>query len=240
MLQMALTLAAFGCHTAAIGMIQMGQRGITIGMQRTRARRNGRLTRQRILAAATKEFAAKGLEGARVDEIALRSRANKNMIYHYYRSKDGLFQSVLEEMYGTIRTHQGDMEIKNLRPAEGMRVLVESMFDVFQQFPEFVSLLQSENLAKAGHIKSSAKIAALYNPLATTLRSLLRRGSVAGVFRSAINPIDLYVSISSLSAYHISNRYTLSALFGTDIGSAGAARRRRSHVVDVILRYVSK
>jgi TetR/AcrR family transcriptional regulator len=208
--------------------------------KKKRARRNGGLTRQRILAAATKEFAAKGLEGARVDEIALRSRANKNMIYHYYKSKDGLFQAVLEEMYGTIRTHQGDMEIKNLGPTEGMRVLVESMFDVFHRFPDFVSLLQSENLAKAEHIKSSAKIAALYNPLAAILGDLLRRGSVEGVFRGAINPIDLYVSIASLAAYHISNRYTLSALFGTDIGSARAVRRRRSHVVEVILRSVRR
>jgi TetR/AcrR family transcriptional regulator len=206
--------------------------------KRKRARRDGGLTRQRILAAATKEFAAKGLEGARVDEIALRSRANKNMIYHYYRSKDGLFQAVLEEMYGTIRTHQGDREIENLSPAKGMRVLVESMFDVFHRFPDFVSLLQSENLAKAEHIKSSARIAALYNPLAAILGGVLRRGSADGVFRSTIDPINLYVSIASLAAYHISNRYTLSALFGTDIGSARAVRRRRSHVVDVILRYV--
>lgn len=175
-----------------------------------------------------------------MDEIALRSRANKNMIYHYYSSKDGLFQAVLEEMYSTIRAHQGDMEIKNLDPTKGMRVLVESMFDVFQQFPEFVSLLQSENLAKAGHIKSSAKIAALYNPLTTILGNLLRRGGADGVFRSGINPIDLYVSISSLAAYHLSNRYTLSALFGTNIGSVAAVRRRRAHVVDVILHYVRK
>lgn len=220
-------------------MNRLSQRGILL-VKNKRARRSGRLTRQRILAAATKEFAAKGLEGARVDEIALRSRANKNMIYHYYKSKDGLFQAVLEEMYGTIRTHQGDMEIKNLTPADGMRVLVESMFDVFDRFPDFVSLLQSENLAKAEHIKSSAKIAALYNPLAAILGGLLQRGAIEGVFRSAINPIDLYVSIASLAAYHISNRYTLSALFGTDIGSARAARRRRLHVADVILRYVMK
>jgi TetR/AcrR family transcriptional regulator len=198
------------------------------------------LTRQRILAAATKEFAAKGLEGARVDEIALRARANKNMIYHYYNSKDGLFQAVLEEMYSTIRTHQGDAKLKDLDPTRGMRVLVENMFDVFHQFPDFVSLLQSENLAKARHIKSSAKITALYNPLAILLQTLLGRGSIEGVFRSAINPIDLYVSIASLSAYHISNRYTLSAVFAIDIGSPKAVRRRRAHVVDVILRYIRK
>ena len=56
-------------------------------------------------------------------------------------------------MYSTIRTHQGDAKLKDLDPTRGMRVLVENMFDVFYQFPDFVSLLQSENLAKARHIK---------------------------------------------------------------------------------------
>jgi TetR/AcrR family transcriptional regulator len=207
---------------------------------RKKRKRDGRLTRQRIIAAATREFAAKGLEGARVDEIAIRSRANKSLIYHYYKSKDGLFQAVLEEMYLTIRTRQGDTKLKDISPTHAMRIIVESMFDVLYEFPDFLSLLQSENLAKAEHIKSSAKIAALYNPVARMLGGLLKRGAVQGAFRSSINPIDLYVSIASLAAYHISNRYTLSAVFGTDIGSAQAVRRRRTHVVDMVLRYVSK
>ena len=207
---------------------------------RQKAKRDSVMTRQRILAAATQEFASKGFEGARVDEIARRSGANKNMIYHYYGSKDGLFQAVLEEMYGTIRAHQTDTKLSNLSPVEAARLLVENMFDVFCKFPAFISLLQSENLAKARHVRRSRKIAALYNPFAVMLRGLLRRGSREGVFRASLDPIDLYVSIASLAAYHISNRYTLSALFGIDIGLRRAVRRRRGHIVDVILRYIMK
>ena len=203
-----------------------------------RTKRDSRLTRQRIIAAATKEFAAKGLEGARVDEIARRSRANKSLIYDYYQSKDRLFQAVLEEMFLTIRTRQGDAKLKDQEPIKAMRVIVESMFDVLNEFPDFISLLQSENLAKAEHIRSSAKIAALYNPFARILKALLKRGAVEGAFRRSVNPIDLYVSIASLAAYHISNRYSLSAVFGTDIGSASAVRRRRSHVIEMVLSYV--
>ena len=162
------------------------------------------------------------------------------MIYHYYGSKDGLFQAVLEEMYGTIRAHQTDTKLSNLNPVEAARLLVESMFDVFCKFPAFISLLQSENLAKARHVRRSRKIAALYNPFVVMLRGLLRRGSREGAFRASIDPIDLYVSIASLAAYHISNRYTLSALFGIDIGVPRAVRRRRAHIVDVILRYIMK
>ena len=207
---------------------------------REATKRDSRLTRQRIIAAATKEFASKGLEGARVDEIALRSRANKSLIYDYYQSKDGLFQAVLEHMFRTIRTRQGDAKLNELNPVKALRMIVESMFDVLNEFPDFVSLLQSENLAKAEHVRSSAEIMGLYHPVTRTLRALLRRGALEGVFRGSINPIDLYASIASLATYHISNRYTLSAVFGTDLGSTRAVKRRRAHVVDMVLRYVIK
>ncbi|WKC16432.1 helix-turn-helix domain-containing protein [Acetobacter pasteurianus] len=53
--------------------------------------RDAEATRQRILEAAKKEFAQNGLEGARVDTIALEAQANKRMLYHYFESKDADF-----------------------------------------------------------------------------------------------------------------------------------------------------
>src|SRR5438128_603491 len=57
--------------------------------------RNPERTRERILAAAFKEFAAKGFAGARVDGIARRAAINKRMLYHYFGDKEGLFREVL-------------------------------------------------------------------------------------------------------------------------------------------------
>jgi AcrR family transcriptional regulator len=61
-------------------------------------------TRAAILAAATAEFASKGLKGARVDTIARRAGANKRMIYHYFADKEGLYLAALEATYAAIRT----------------------------------------------------------------------------------------------------------------------------------------
>ena len=58
---------------------------------RSSGQRDPARTRAAILAAATHEFTAKGLNGARVDTIATRSRVNKRMIYHYFGGKDGLY-----------------------------------------------------------------------------------------------------------------------------------------------------
>src|SRR6202044_1052358 len=59
------------------------------------ATRNPERTRERILSAALKEFAAKGFAGARVDVIARRATINKRMLYHYFGNKEKLFRAVL-------------------------------------------------------------------------------------------------------------------------------------------------
>ena len=87
------------------------------------------------------------------------------MIYHYFKSKDGLFTAVLESMYATIRDHQRDFEIKVSDPMTGIRDLVHFTVDVFDQNPEFVTLLHSENIAKAQHIAGSKSIPAMYERL---------------------------------------------------------------------------
>jgi TetR/AcrR family transcriptional regulator len=68
-----------------------------MGRQRDLSRSRGR-----ILAAATKEFAAKGFAGARTRAIARRARLNEQMIFHCFGSKEGLYQSVLHEELGRI------------------------------------------------------------------------------------------------------------------------------------------
>lgn len=69
--------------------------------------RDAERTRGRILAAATREFAAKGFDGARVDVIAARARTNKQMLYHYFGDKRGLFTAVVKaHLEGKARTHE--------------------------------------------------------------------------------------------------------------------------------------
>jgi TetR/AcrR family transcriptional regulator len=61
----------------------------------TAGTRNPERTRERILSAALKEFAAHGFAGARVDAIARRADINKRMLYHYFGDKEDLFKAVL-------------------------------------------------------------------------------------------------------------------------------------------------
>lgn len=212
-------------------------RGATAG-RRPPLRESSRRTRDRVLAAATHEFAEKGYDGARVDGIALRSGAQKNVIYYYFGSKDGLFTAVLERTYETIRARQRDLQIRDLDPVEGMRRLVVFTGRIWAQFPQFQRLLDSENLHGGRHVRSSGRIAHMYNPLLDTIGILLRRGREAGTFRSGVDPIDLYISITALTAHYISNHHTFEAIFRQRLMTPRRLKQRLEHAADMVLRYL--
>lgn len=180
-------------------------------------RKSADKTRSTILETALTVFAEKGFDGARVDEIALRSGLQKNVLYHHFGGKDALFMAVLEHMYQVIRERQNDLEIRDLEPVAGMKKLVIFTGQVWIQYPQFLRLLHSENLLEGRHVKQSSVISRMYSPLVDTITQLLKRGEDAGIFRKNIDPIDLYISISALTAHYISNRYTLESIFETPL-----------------------
>jgi TetR/AcrR family transcriptional regulator len=191
-----------------------------------------------ILDGALAEFSEKGFDGARIDEIALRAGVNKNLLYHHYGSKDGLFSALLERTYATIRGRQKDLQLRGMDPAEGMRKLVIFTGRIWIQYPEFLRLLQSENLNGGRHVRASAEIRQKYNPLLETIDDLLQRGTKARLFRKGVDPIDLYISISALTAHYISNAHTFEAIFGRRLMTPQRLRQRLEHAAEMVLSYL--
>ena len=203
-------------------------------------KRDPERNRERILAAALQEFARYGLGGARVDRIAARARANKRMLYYYFGNKEGLFLAVLESRYAHIRTAELGLRLGALDPVEGIRRLIVFTWDYFLKHPEFLTLLNSENLHRARHLRQSRQIAAMHSPMVATLRDLLERGARAGKFRRGVDPVQLYISIAALGYFYLSNRYTLSTIFELDLVSARNKARRLEHMTGLVLGYLRK
>jgi len=110
--------------------------------------RDAERTRPRILAAALREFSAKGISGARVDTIAARSRANKRMLYYYFGSKEGLYRAVLRQRLSESAPGQGGAGAPSpeLPPVSGERLVA---LDVWMaSSPEYVRLLMWEALER--------------------------------------------------------------------------------------------
>jgi TetR/AcrR family transcriptional regulator len=197
-----------------------------------------RSTKERILAVATKEFSARGYDGARVDAIMRQSKVSKNLIYHYFINKERLFIAVLESAYEKIRKVQAEWPTSFSSPTEGVRMLVRMIFNHWRHSPEFMRLLNSENFHKGRHLRKARDIKAGYASLIANLERVVKEGEQSGEFRPNIDPVELYISISSLSYHYFSNRYTLLYLLDHDGDLEERTRSFLAHAEEVVLSYV--
>ena len=191
-----------------------------------------------ILLAAREEFAGHGLAGARMDRIAERADVNKRLIYYYFGSKDDLFLAVLERVYANIRMAEQQLHLDEVEPVEAVRRLISFTWHYYLEHPEFITLLNSENLHRAEHLRRSDRIQEMNSPLVQLLDGVVERGRRSGVFRAGVDPIQLYISIASLCYFYLSNNHTLSAIFGRDLRAPKAMAQRLSHMTELVLGYL--
>src|SRR6266481_2200506 len=195
-------------------------------------------TRQRILDVAIQEFSAKGYDGARVDDIMRLAKVSKNLIYHYFGSKEKLFIAVLESAYQGMHKYQMTWPLDVSSPIDGIRKLVRSTFKYWRDNPEFIGLLNSENFHKGKHLRKSKLTKAGYSGLLGNIASLLKEGEKSGDFRSGVDPVELYISISALAYHYLSNRYTLSYLLDRKFSTEDEMNVRIRHIEDLTLGYL--
>jgi TetR/AcrR family transcriptional regulator len=123
-------------------------------------------------------------------------------------------------------------------PETGVRQLVHLLMSIWVEHQEYGKLLASENFHGGKHVRRSKLIGEIYQQLVEALTDLLKRGASQGVFRENIDPIDLYISISSLSAYYVAHQHTLNAIFHIDVMQPRRLQQREEHIIDMILRFV--
>jgi len=197
-------------------------------------------TQEAILRAAMDEFSAAGLGGARMDSIAERAGVNKRLIYYYFGNKEALFLAALETTYADIREAERELKLESLDPSEAVRRLVRFTWEHYLKHPEFLTLLNSENLHRAKHLKQSLRIREMNSPLVQLLGDVLERGRRDGVFRGGVDAVQLYISIAGLAYFYLSNNPTLSTIFGRNLMTPKALSERLSHITEVVMGYLLK
>jgi AcrR family transcriptional regulator len=212
----------------------------TVQESRKTRPRDAEQTRKRILGAATVEFARKGLGGARVDQIAARSKSNKRMIYHYFGSKEELFKAVIETAYVGIRTAEQKLHLDELEPEEAIATLARFTWDYYLAHPEFLTLVNSENLHRGKHLKNSEVIRAVSGKFIEMVTAILDRGVTKGVFREGIDPVQLNITIAAIGYYYLTNRFTGSIVYGRDLMAPDNLAARLAFNLDTIMRLVKK
>ncbi|WP_432183020.1 TetR/AcrR family transcriptional regulator [Streptomyces tendae] len=207
---------------------------------RTGARtRDAARTQAEILDVATREFARAGYDGARVDEIAARTRTTKRMIYYYFGNKEQLFTAVLERAYGVIREAEQELDVDHLDPVAAIRRLAELTFDHHERHPDFIRLVSIENIHDAAHIASSEMLASIGSPALDVIRRILEEGQRTGLFTADVDAVDLHAMISSFCFFRVANRHTFGALFGRDLVAPEQRDHYRAMLGDMVIAYLT-
>jgi AcrR family transcriptional regulator len=196
--------------------------------------------RQNIVEIASEEFALNGLAGARIDEIAARTRFSKRMIYYYFGDKEGLYLNVLENAYRLVREGEAMLDVEDLAPMDALKKLVEFTFDHHHLHEDFIRMVMIENIHHGEYLERSKVIRQLNVSAIGTIETVYKRGVADGTFRKGLDPIELHWQVSALCFFNVSNRATFSKIFGRDFGSPKALSSLRRNAVDMVLRYVVK
>jgi AcrR family transcriptional regulator len=195
-------------------------------------------TREEILDVALSEFARNGYAGARVDEIAARTRTTKRMLYYYFTSKEQLYIAVLERAYSTARDAERQVDVDHLDPVSAIRTLAELTFDHHESHQDFISLVAIENIHRAEFIVRSRALAELNTPAVAVIAHILDRGRDTGVFLRQVEAIDVHMMISAFCFFRVSNRHTFGALFGVDMLDPARRGQYRQMVGDMVVSYL--
>jgi AcrR family transcriptional regulator len=195
-------------------------------------------SREAILAAAVMEFGEHGLTGARVDAIALRAGTNKRLIYYYFTDKAGLYLAALESAYARVRQQELELDLSNLDPVTALRRLVTVNFDHHVANEHYIRMVMSENMNRGRTLALSQHMAQLNRPALSILGAIYEQGVNEQRFRPGLDVTELHASISALTFYNVSNRYTFGLIFQQNTSSPAYLAARREHIIDMILRYV--
>src|ERR1700722_10467172 len=203
-----------------------------------RPRRTAEQSREQIMRAATSEFAAHGLAGARISRIVQKAGTNPRMIYQHFGSKSALYVATLESALAELRSKELGLDVEHLDPLEGLLQLFDFMNAHFERSGYLVSLLTTENLMKARYMKKSSRIREMSFPVVEMIKRLLSRGATEGTIATDIDPLRLYVMMVALSQFHVSNVHTLSIIFEQDLSRPEWREKRRADARKMLASYL--
>lgn len=201
--------------------------------------RDAERTRAELIEIATEVFSEQGYSGARVDEIAERTRTTKRMIYYYFGGKEGLYLAVLEAAYRGIRETEQSLHAVDLAPVDAVRRMAELTFDHHHAHPAFIRLVSVENIHNGEHLRKVESLRDLGTPAASLLDDVLARGRASGEFRDDVDAIDVHMMISAYCVFQVANSATFGFLFSRDMLAPDVRERHRRILGDIVVGWLT-
>jgi TetR/AcrR family transcriptional regulator len=147
--------------------------------------------KEKLLLAAIDEFSEVGLSGARVDSIAQRAGANKQLIYYYFKDKNGLFDAAIQKMTSRFGEVRSTLPIEpKKRPAAYFKATIHDQNLIRMLQWEALSIGENEAIdeqARAAWAKSGV--------------DALRADQKAGLVPPELDCAQLFLSMQALAAH---------------------------------------
>lgn len=198
------------------------------------------VSRANLLRAATKIFAKHGFAGGRVGQISKAAKSYDRMIYYYFGSKEGLYIAVIEDIYRRMNEAEEALALDASQPVESLKTVIRFVCRYYQKHPEFVTLLNNENLLQGRHIVKMRSAQQYSSPAISVLQQLMAAGVAQGLFRADLSVRDIYMMIAALGYFPQSNRFTLSEFLGQRIDDAASLAHWEEFMVDAVVRTVMR
>ncbi len=200
-------------------------------MARGRRKVEDPATARRILAAAEQHFAARGLAGARTEEIAAAAHANKAMLYYYFGSKRSLHRAVLENLFRQLRVKVLGPAVKNLSAREQFFRYVIGYFDFLATHPNYPRLVQRE--AMEATAKFDWMVREHFRPLHRHLAGAVEKAIEAGEFRPVDADQTAFITLGMVTSYFAAAPI-MGRVMGRDLLSAEAIEERKRALLDFL------
>jgi len=193
--------------------------------------RRAERSRERLFAAAAREFAAHGFAGASVDRIAARARVNKAMIYYHFRSKAGLYRDILHDMFRSVGARAGEVAASDLAPAEKIGRFIDAIAAEAEARPHFPPIWFREIAEGGAHLDL-----AVLHDMAGVVRALgaiVEQGRRSAAFRP-VSPLLVHAGIVAPLLMFLASAGFRARL--EQVGVKGAAAIELPQVVDHLQR----
>lgn len=194
--------------------------------------------KDKLLLCAINEFAEKGFDGARIENIVIAAGCSKQTVYHHYGNKENLFIAVIEYSWEHIRSKELMVDLVKGEPVQNLGRIIDFTWDYYLKYPWYLKIVNSENQSKGVHLKKSKLIGGINSGHISLMERIIKEGQEMNLFRDDIDPVQVNISIAALGFFYLINQHTLSHIYKMQMTTKESLDRRHSIIKDTILRWV--
>jgi len=193
--------------------------------------RNSETTQTEILDAAEEEFAKHGLSGARTEMMAAQTGVTKAMIYYYFKSKERLYQAVLERAFGNFLRVTQQLELDKMSAEQALEQFVQGLLTCLALNPNLPLILCHEGTQNQGKYYKQSCAMTVY----TTLSNILEQGIAQGVFRQ-LEPRHTAINLIGICVFYFVGQENLKHHWaGKNMLSQEMMEKHSQEAIDLIL-----